>query len=340
MSRRPGVPAPPLPAPVRTPLSAALAADSDENSNVTRRHDHTRVAKNVEFRLYRALLVDCSPVLKTLFAEQHPSRLEPIDEHHSIPCPVFRLTDSPQDLRHVLRAFVSRRPMSFLEEEPTQPSFNQISAFIRLGQKYEMGELAANARQFLKRHYTDDVAAWIKASLWEPSGWEDNVAIGVVNLARLINEPSLLPTALMGCVYMEQDVVRGFEREDGTREMLALDDLGRCIKANRTIRETHVTAILRVFEDTVAATCTREKGCKAMLRLALRRAEERLGWIMKSSPFWTFHQLVRNIPKELETCEECTAMVEERYTRDCQSYWTSRSRGGRLSLWRTMLETF
>ena len=65
------------------------------------------VAQNVEFRFYRTLLADHSPVFKTLFAGQHPTRVVPIDEHQSISCPVVQLTDSAQDLRHILRAYIS-----------------------------------------------------------------------------------------------------------------------------------------------------------------------------------------------------------------------------------------
>lgn len=65
------------------------------------------VATNVEFRIYRGLLSDHSPVFKSMFAEQHPTRVVPIDEQQSITCPVIQLTDSPQDLRHILRAYIS-----------------------------------------------------------------------------------------------------------------------------------------------------------------------------------------------------------------------------------------
>lgn len=67
------------------------------------------VAGDVEFRIYKGLLADYSPVFKTMFAKQHPVRPMPIDECHSIPCPVVRLKDSPYDLRHILRAYVSRK---------------------------------------------------------------------------------------------------------------------------------------------------------------------------------------------------------------------------------------
>ena len=65
------------------------------------------VAKNVEFRFYRALLADRSPVFNAKFADQHPTRDVQFDDQHSFSCPVVHLTDSPEDLRHILRAYVS-----------------------------------------------------------------------------------------------------------------------------------------------------------------------------------------------------------------------------------------
>lgn len=65
------------------------------------------IAQDVEFRFYRALLAYHSPVFRTMFTEQHPSRLVPIDGYQSFTCPVVTLPDSPQDLRHIFRAYVS-----------------------------------------------------------------------------------------------------------------------------------------------------------------------------------------------------------------------------------------
>ena len=65
------------------------------------------VAKNVEFRFYRALLADRSPVFNAKFADQHPTRDVQFNDQHSFSCPIVHLTDSPEDLRHILRAYVS-----------------------------------------------------------------------------------------------------------------------------------------------------------------------------------------------------------------------------------------
>ena len=61
------------------------------------------VARDVEFRVYSGLLVAQSPVFKDLFS--HPQSVRPMTVNgiHDVPCPVVHLSDSPNDLRHILR---------------------------------------------------------------------------------------------------------------------------------------------------------------------------------------------------------------------------------------------
>ena len=67
------------------------------------------VAKEIEFRVYAGLLAEHSSVFRAIFEEQHPVRLVPLNGHLTIPCPVIELTDTPEDLRHILRIYVSRK---------------------------------------------------------------------------------------------------------------------------------------------------------------------------------------------------------------------------------------
>ncbi len=64
------------------------------------------VADDVEFRVYSGLLANHSPVLKELFSQPHSTRLLSINDQGQISCPVVNLSDSPDDLRHLLRAYM------------------------------------------------------------------------------------------------------------------------------------------------------------------------------------------------------------------------------------------
>ncbi|PIL26267.1 hypothetical protein GSI_12023 [Ganoderma sinense ZZ0214-1] len=258
------------------------------------------VAQAVEFRVYRGLLAEYSPVFRAMFgaaAPKHPPQMAPVDEPQVIACPV----------------------VEFFEE--MKPSFHQISAYIRLGQKYKLDELYEQSRQFLKHHYTDDLGTWDTHTAWQPAGWQGSHSIGVVNLARPIDEPSLLLIALMACVYMDAAIVHGLEREDGTRETLTPDDLGRCFKASKDVREAHVTVIMHTFQDTASPACGPVKICGRVLRGTLRKLEARMDWLMSSSPFLKFDELLRDIPVELGTCAACTMMVKRRHRKEREAFW-------------------
>lgn len=57
--------------------------------------------------------------------------------------------------------------------------------------------MSQKASEFLKVYYTDTLDAWNEIDAWHPSGWTEEQAIGVVNLARLTGELSLLPAAII-----------------------------------------------------------------------------------------------------------------------------------------------
>lgn len=71
------------------------------------------IAQNIEFRVYKGPLIRHSPVFSDMF-----SLPQPVSAPHSplssasgndemTDCPVVHVTDSPYELRHVLRVFVS-----------------------------------------------------------------------------------------------------------------------------------------------------------------------------------------------------------------------------------------
>ena len=66
------------------------------------------VAQNVEFRVYKGLLTDGSVVFKQLLSQPRTHQTLSIGDQQTIRCPVVRVTDSPQDMRHLFRALMPR----------------------------------------------------------------------------------------------------------------------------------------------------------------------------------------------------------------------------------------
>lgn len=88
------------------------AAECARTRDVEFRYDDDSIiliARDVEFRVYKGLLADHSPVFKDMFSlPQPPITASFSSTHTDLPCPVVHLSDSPEDLRHVLRAYLPR----------------------------------------------------------------------------------------------------------------------------------------------------------------------------------------------------------------------------------------
>lgn len=74
------------------------------------------VARDVEFRVYRGILADHSPVFDDMFSLPQPTPSTP--PYLGTPtgsttdvCPLVHLTDSPEDLRHLLRVCMPKKGM-------------------------------------------------------------------------------------------------------------------------------------------------------------------------------------------------------------------------------------
>ncbi|EIW57011.1 uncharacterized protein TRAVEDRAFT_99074, partial [Trametes versicolor FP-101664 SS1] len=186
------------------------------------------VAQDYEFRVFKGVLAHHSSVFRDMFSLSRPISAAPVESSAVVDaCLVVHLSDSPEDLRHILRTYLPG-----INPNQQNPSFDAVSALIRLGHKYQMQALVAQGVQYLKRCFTDDLRTWSAGKFYDSNcPIQKRHAIGIVNLARLINEPSLLPTALLICCALDSDIVCGYTREDGTQETLTLADIGRCFAA-------------------------------------------------------------------------------------------------------------
>ena len=124
-------------------------------------------------------------------------------------------------------------------------SFDTISAWIRLGHKYQIDHLVDQSVEYLRKLYPDDWNVYCKIPT--SMAFKPIQAIGVVNLARLTGADSILPLALMKCCDLGPAIAEGFEREDGTEEYLSPADLGLCFKLKETLIEARVQIVHRIL---------------------------------------------------------------------------------------------
>ncbi len=159
---------------------------------------------------------------------------------------------------------------SLFSKSRPDPSFEVISACVRLGHKYQMNSIYGQAMDYLKGHFTDSLFIYKKTSTFMPPGFEHlKYAIGVVNLARLTEEDTVLPTALWMCCRMGADIVNGFTYSDGERETLSSPDLGLCFVAKARLLQATTLAYMQTFADLPAGICALKDGddrCRRALR--------------------------------------------------------------------------
>ncbi|EJF60249.1 hypothetical protein DICSQDRAFT_63216 [Dichomitus squalens LYAD-421 SS1] len=272
--------------------------------------------RELEFRVYKGLLEDQSPALRDIFAQVHPTHAFPgqLD-----PCPVVQLSDSSGDVRHVLRAYMPRKQS--LRYVSYKPSFGEIAAYIRLGRKYQLTGLYAQALRFLKDHYTPSFDALEDFDFATPPGWKKVEAIGVVNLARLTGELSFFPVALVQCTMLNAEIFQGFICEDGVRETLALRDLGLCFQTKTRIRIAVVAAVLRTFTHSIAPLCTSSESCSSTLQDMIKSLDTCTEDMIAGDPFESILNLVEYGKLELVVCDRCMDMLEELGWEERKDLW-------------------
>ncbi|RDX49029.1 hypothetical protein OH76DRAFT_621450 [Lentinus brumalis] len=202
------------------------------------------LAGDVSFRVYKGVLATHSPVFADMFSlpqPETPTTFPSLGQQ----CPVVRFNDSPKDLRYILRAILPSQSGTLVPKKQQCPSFDAISAHIRLGHKYDIGHLVDHALDYLKDHFTDDFDKWVdRGGDWVPRRFKLHHAIGVVNLARLTGCDTILPIALAVCCTLDPKyLLYGFECRNGSREQLGQDDLLRCLRAKETLMHDSTSAL-------------------------------------------------------------------------------------------------
>ncbi|KAI1795310.1 hypothetical protein LXA43DRAFT_992303 [Ganoderma leucocontextum] len=284
------------------------------------------VARNTAFRVYRALIAAQSTVFEDMFTVSTSNSDELFEG-----CSVVHLSDSPEDLAHLFRILLPKSQRQYHSTE--RRTFNEVSAVIRLAHKYHIQDvqdqaLASLQESTLSPHFSD----WYKsATLTSFKGL--NQVIGVVNLARLTDSPALLPGALYICSHLGGKLVDGWEREDGTIEMLSVDDLRRCLDGYCVLARETTLLPARVFAT------TRVEGCNTPARCQLSRQWELVN-ILSSKVTTLQRRALASWQKAIE------AMAREEETSDtkicgaCEKDLLKRDRRERWLLWKRLPDIF
>ena len=150
-----------------------------------------------------------------------------------------------------------------------------ISAILRLDHKYELKGLFEEALSYLTTYYTTSFDEWNSgghARLWRPDATH---AIRAINLARLANTPSVLPTAFYICATLGPDLAHGFSFKDGANEhveRLAPEDLRLVLEMKAHLATENARAAFQLLRSPGTQGC-----CAGAWRQILEHAALDLG---------------------------------------------------------------
>ena len=213
--------------------------------------------------------------------------------------------------------------------EEREPSYLEISAAIRLGRKYKIAELYSQSVEFLHSYFSNTLREYGETTVLLPPGWKELGAIGVINLARLTGELSLLPSAFVICISAKSTgsdgIVHGSGQEDGSEEHLSPDDLAICFNGKSSVRIATISAVFKTFKPIASPACVRRGSCRAALGQVLLNLGEKLDLLLDGDPFASCQKFwgAQGSP---DLCGPCMDMARERNLRERRDVWISASR--------------
>ncbi|KAG8215022.1 hypothetical protein J3R82DRAFT_8430 [Butyriboletus roseoflavus] len=154
-------------------------------------------AENTLFRVHKSLLSRHSGFFHDLFTLPQPDT-KSLSSGDIEGCPVVCLHDAPEDVANLLTALVDGP--SFGNNDPAD--FQVVSGILRLATKYVVDSLREKALNHLSVAWPATLKGWdaredMSRSFVFQAGSESIYPspIAVINLAREVNAPSLLPSA-------------------------------------------------------------------------------------------------------------------------------------------------
>ncbi|KAI0706613.1 hypothetical protein C8Q76DRAFT_599457, partial [Earliella scabrosa] len=159
--------------------------------------DAILIARDVVFRLHKAALARHSPDLARLV-----DHLGPAVEHRD-GCPVVRVSDSPHDVRELLRVV---HDLSTVPPDNPTP-FPILAAWLRMGVKYDIEQLTERAVAGLRALFPRTLHGWDGRT--DHCGFdEQHDAIHALNLFRAVGQFDMIPAAVYLCAQLDASVLR------------------------------------------------------------------------------------------------------------------------------------
>lgn len=188
--------------------------------------------------------------------------------------------------------------------------------------KYEMHRILDHALSRLQSFFSDDAGQWRDAFKRHASHSikvtaED--AVVAVNLARLTQTFSILPTALYICCQLPStSLLYGVFRAsaDGSKEQLTDDDIVRCMNAREELMRFNLLSTFQIWNPRVSHLCTDTVNCLATLEHQTRVIRE--ASVLHQ---YTLSATIREVIGDVCLCVACEDMLRKRLERVQRKHW-------------------
>ncbi|TCD70991.1 hypothetical protein EIP91_000489 [Steccherinum ochraceum] len=317
----------------KTENSVSLTSQAEETNEIEVEHGSlwfqdgsvVLVAENIGFKVYKGILSQHSEFFQDMFALPQPADGEICED-----CPVVRTHDTAKDLLGFLSAL--HDSMSRYLNHSEILSFDEVSILLRLGAKYQVERMTAEAVRRLKTCFPDKLEDFVNArtdrSLFEAydkSKFYQTAAISlpfshcrdVITLAREHDLDSLLPSAFYAYAQMNTEgVVKADTRRIASRMSDA--DRGRCVDGKFKLKMALRRNLLACLQQVGLDDCLSPQLC---LRSKTDRLEYLCHWDV--GPWPLMDRSILNIDLAIDFCSVCTTHCNSTYDEKRGETWTN-----------------
>ena len=219
-------------------------------------------------------------------------------------------------------------------------TFNELVAMVRLGHKYQIEDVQEQSMDLLRRYFTDRFDTWeeiVASSRSYPGALFstcDVHPIGAVQLARLLDEPSMLPVAFYKCAALGCSILDGWTRHDGTVEHLSLEDTKRAIAGYGNLSYDCMPMTERIFDPSPSGLCTSPDICTRGLNNVYEFAKYEVP-LSVGGMLNTWSQAIEEELEPWDVCEHCQHALYKREKDQRRRLWCNLPRifGLRVEGW-------
>ncbi|KAJ3489498.1 hypothetical protein NLI96_g2079 [Meripilus lineatus] len=286
------------------------------------------IAQDAHFRVHRGVLSRNSEIFRVMFDLPQPSDAA---ETYISECPAIPLSDRKSDVDCMLRALYDGQ--NYYKHD-TALSFSVVCALLRLGTKYQIQHLREEAIRRLGACFPSSLKKFERiidgpaVKQGEISCREVEItyedAITVIDMARNLDVPSLLPPAFVACTRLpSEQLIRGVVDGCGDQSYLSKSDLILIVDAQKTLKSEALRSIgslLTISSPRCIKNISRGRPCKREKQAILEAI-----WSGQVAPaIDPFTKLTRpNLPVQDAMCEPCWEAFHEQRQKVARDVWAS-----------------